>query len=157
MDANSAENYKKLYYNQIRQKLNERIRETGLTQKELAEACNKRHVNATQGSISKLLNESGESVQSMSLITVAALCAILELDMNGVLAVDSEQAEKGGGAAHAFDKDYILSSDTLISDPSHTAFKGYVDITLDCYFYPTISYQTELIKGTLTFAKDMQA
>ncbi len=46
-----AENYKRLYYKMIRQKLNDRIKEAGLKQKELAKECNKRGVSATQGSI----------------------------------------------------------------------------------------------------------
>jgi hypothetical protein len=156
MQAYGSEHYKKLYYNNIRQKLNEKIKETGLTQKELAAECNKRSISATQGSISKLLGESAESAQSMPLITVAALCDILKLDMNAMLSIGTE----AGGAddfASDFNRDYIASSDTLIADSDNTAFKGYNDVALDVYLYPTISYQPELLKGSLVFTKDAAA
>ncbi len=153
MEKNRFEIFKSAYYSKIRQTLREKINETDYTQKDLAEACEARKVKANQGTISKLLSENSES-ESIPLLTVAALCDFLELPMNKVLSIGSVPDTAGLDDTPDYDRDYIYSSETLISDPAHLAFRGYAETKLNVYFYPTISYQTELLRGALTFTKD---
>jgi len=128
------------------------MEESGCSQEKLAEICTMRGAKATQSKISKLLSDSSESIP---LFIVTVMCDYLEIDMKEILSCLMEQDNKSEVAAE-YDNDYIYSSDTLISDPSHTAFRGYRDINLDVYFYPTISYQSELLKGTLSFESDTE-
>ncbi len=148
---------RKEYYKKIKKYFNDAMSKMKYTQTKLKEECEKRGVKVSQGTISKVLSlkDDEKNDSSISLVLATAICDILELDMNTVLSLETPYAMDARKMSEMEKMEEDLpTSETLIADPKHSAFRGYLDETLDIYFYPTISYQNDILKGKLSFVNE---
>ena len=125
------------YCDDVREKIKAVVEKMGISQGELA---NKSGLGPS--TVSKFL--SGD--MKISLLHVAKLCKALEISPSDVLALEESQKSIVGG------DERIDCNGTLIENPSHSAFNGYIG-THYVYFNSTISTEEKILEGKLQFAE----
>ena len=150
VDATSA------YYQKVASAISDAIKEKGYTQLALAKECGRRYgIPVSQSTISKIVcSESGHNI---SMVYISVICQVLGLDLTAVLSVDDPKMQENTAVPaglifrDAKDNAGVI---TLIADPTHDAFLGYVDKEYDIFFLPTASGENEMLSGTMTLSNE---
>lgn len=80
-----------------------------------------------------------------------AICNALKINPSNILEPQSESAQNFSKDLGLFQEHIFTQSGTLIRDPKHVAFNGYIAQKYYVYFYSTISSEISLISGVLKF------
>ncbi|MDR2898402.1 MAG: helix-turn-helix domain-containing protein [Spirochaetaceae bacterium] len=142
----------KNYYKSVSEAINRAMRQRGVTQDNLVRDCENMEVAIAQSTISKIVNYTGKG--HLSLIHIAAICQILKIDMNEVLPL---RGKDYSAVSKEYKYDDAVLNETLIEDPNHSAFLGYWGRTFDIFFFPTISSESGILKGTLSLTNENDA
>lgn len=131
------------YFSLIAKRLSSYMKKNGVKQLDLA-----KKTNINQSTLSKLM--SGESKFTLS--HIFRICNALSLEPEVLLAFDHEITPD---TLHRTDTGLInksyINEQILIRDPNHIAFRGYINHNFFIYLYSTISSESSLLKGTITF------
>lgn len=145
-------NYKNVtpdeYCQTIIHKINDIIEKKGIRQMELASLC-----NIAQPSLSKILK--GE--MRLTLQHVFKLCAALDITPEKLVSLDSdvsdiphETSSKEIQESGLFYESY-MNEEILIRNTNHPVFNGYKNNTFHVYLYSTITSESYLLEGLLSF------
>lgn len=106
-----------------------------------------------QSSLSKILR--GE--MRLTLHHIYKICIALNIAPEELLALNQEPAIPSENSCFAvyeeqglFNEQY-MNEQVLIRDKNHPAFQGYKNNTFHLYLYPTITTESFLLEGTITF------
>lgn len=120
----------------------------GMKQLELAEIS-----GIGQSTLSKIIK--GE--MKLTLQHIFKLCKALEIEPTDLLSIEKDICSITGNAKSFNNSDNSLISESyinnqiLIRNTNHPVFKGYIDNTFFFYCYPTISTESNLLEGELSF------
>ncbi len=137
------------YYSAVSDSIKKAMKKQGITQELLVRECERLGIPIVQGTVSKIVNYRGKG--HLSLIYIAAICQNLKLNMNEVLSLKGE--DYSVAISNEYKYEDIVQSETLIENPRHSAFQGYIEKEFDLFFFPTISSESGILKGTLSLAK----
>lgn len=130
------------YVDAVINRINSTMKEKKITYASLAE---KTDLNTS--TISKILNKK----MKLNLEHLFIICKALKINPSKILILPEEYEDEFTNESGLFRDKVFKNNDTLIRNPKHFAFKGYVDQTFFVYFYSTISSETSLINGELKF------
>lgn len=108
----------------------------------------------SQSSLSKLLNENGN--MNLTLHHIFELCSALEIEPSKLLSLDTkiedipDKTSPPSSEASFFNSSYI-NDQILIQNPTHPAFNGLKNNTFHIYTFSTISSESFLLNGILSF------
>uniref|UniRef100_UPI004057AA9F helix-turn-helix domain-containing protein n=1 Tax=Agathobacter sp. TaxID=2021311 RepID=UPI004057AA9F len=128
-----------------------RIREL-VDSKKLKQSYLAQKSNISQSTLSKVM--SGETKLTMQ--HIFKLCKALEITPSDLFATDDTKRVSFDSILNEMSliNDVYLNKQILIKDPKHPSFKGYIDNEFYFYCYPTISSETTLLEGKLSFVED---
>lgn len=137
---------RELILNNIISNINRKMKEKNLTYVSLASATN---INVS--TLSKILNRK----MKLSLEHLLTICDALKIQPQSLFDSVPNYIDNQCGlfCSNVFD-----NNETLIRNPRHFTFNGYVGYTFHVYFYSTISSETALMHGILKFeaSEDMK-
>ncbi len=140
------------YYESVSNAINRAMKQQKITQEALVRRCERLGINIVQSTVSKIINYAIAKKGHLSLVYIAAICQVLKINMNEALPI------KGKDYSVLFSKekkyDDVIQNETLIENPDHSAFYGYVDESFDIFFFPTISSESEILHGTLSLTRE---
>lgn len=124
------------YNSKIVLKVNQKIKNKHITQKQLAQST-----GINQSTLSKLLaNKSKFTVEQL-----IKICIALETDISEFISFQNSHLNAISNIYSS-----LIENDNLVCDTKRSAYKGYLDNKYSIYFYSTISSETKLIHGQLT-------
>lgn len=88
----------------------------------------------------------------LSLEHLFAICNALKIEPSKIFETPSEYAQSFQKDSGLFQDNLFTQNATLIRNPEHVAFNGYIGQTYYVYFYSTISSEISLISGILRFS-----
>lgn len=122
------------------------IKKNSISQSELAKKC-----NIGQSTLSKLLNNEVK----FTLQHIYKICVALNIDPGKILSFNevpnSSFDYKESTKSSCFFTDNFLDSPLFITNPTHQAFNGYTNVEHHLYAYSTISTESKLLHGILSF------
>lgn len=114
-----------------------------MDQKSMSQVVLANKIGMGQSTLSKFL--AGDTRVSLS--HIAKICWALEINPGDILSLDQEQLPR---AAATVPYGHSRNSETLITSPAHSAFKGYLR-AFYVYFNSTISSEDIILEGILKF------
>lgn len=87
----------------------------------------------------------------LSLEHLFSICNVLKIEPSKIFETPSEYAQSFQKDSGLFQENLFTQNATLIRNPEHVAFNGYIEQTYYVYFYSTISSEISLISGSLSF------
>lgn len=144
------------YMANIKRNLQTLIDSSGYSQNYLATKITESGINLNQGTISKYLNSELE----IQLSIIIKLCEIFNIPISHladenfqyphVMTMDCSDSENENADMQ---NPFLLKlGRKFIIDPSAGDFNGYLQ-KYYCYFYPTLSYENEILEGELELSK----
>lgn len=141
-------------YLQISKNLHGIMRDKGLKEADIIKRCRDLDYPISQSAVSKILsypemNEDTDEFYSITLINFIQICKALNVDPGYILNMDADLE-----LHNMLQKNSLRKSkrDPLVFKMDEDEFNGY-DGKYYCYFFPTISNETNLLKGELVFKK----
>lgn len=123
------------YNSKIVLKVNQKIKNLHITQKELSLST-----GISQSTLSKLLaNKSKLTVEQLSKISIA-----LQTNISEFISFENDSKNSVRNMYSS-----LIENDNLVCDTKRSAYKGYLNNEYSIYFYSTISSETKLIHGKL--------
>lgn len=129
------------YCKEIAANIGKIIREKGITQNEVVEACKKQGMKISQSTISNILQ--GKTM--MSIVSLLRICHGLGVTIEEVLP-KGKKDEEVNYSINSKESDYLLEK----------AYRGYLGM-FHVYFFPTISGEHGLLHGILNLEKKEDA
>lgn len=114
-----------------------------MDQKSISQVTLANKIGMGQSTLSKFL--AGDT--RVSLEHIAKICWALEIDPGDILSLNQENLPQ---AARTVPYNCIRNTETLITSPTHSAFKGYLR-DFHVYFNSTISSEDVILEGILKF------
>ncbi|MCI9080477.1 MAG: helix-turn-helix transcriptional regulator [Lachnospiraceae bacterium] len=131
------------YFSIVIKRLIRYMQKNGVKQLDLS-----RQTNISQSTLSKIL--SGET--KLTLSSIFKICNALSIDPEILLSFDHEIATD---TLHQKDTGIInrtyINDEILIRNSNHAAFKGYIGHAFHIYLYSTISSESSLLLGKISF------
>lgn len=147
-------NYKEMTSNEYCQVITKRII-TLMNQKNMKQLDLASQSNIGQSSLSKILK--GE--MRLTLQHVFKICTVLDISPEDLLSLDKdisvlpqEQSHKNYDETGLFYEQY-MNEQVLLRDIHHPAFNGYINNTFYMYLYSTITSESFLLDGEISFEK----
>lgn len=141
------------YQERIAGNIQKLLAATGLSQNAFAEKLRKNGLEINQGTISKYIKGDVE----IQLSVVVKICEVFKIPISELVSDNFIYIDRDN-APTALDetperKDSVLyipiMGDKFTTDPKDRDFNGYLQ-TYYCYFFPTLSNEDRILKGTLT-------
>lgn len=152
-ETSNPSDLSKFYSEQIAKNLKKLLQTRDISQNDLARTMKEHGLNINQGTISKYLSGKIE----IPLGFIVKLCeafnvTLPELISDNFISLDREIFTDEASVTHPRREDSVLFIPRLgkkfITDPSDIDFSGYLQ-NYYCYFFPTLSGENNILKGTL--------
>lgn len=149
---------RKEFFKKISLRLSNAIESYGISQEALCQECRKNGIIISQTDISRIVNyhrhidennTTSFSTSSLSLINVAYICKVLNIDINKLLFGDESHFDSFRMISDIFSS----NSSVFATNVTDKAFKGYIG-KYHCYYLPTISIEKKPIHAILNIEKD---